>query len=319
MPKKTVGSRIVGVNSGVNLGAFAFGGDVYYLDPVDGLDGNDGKSPESAVKTLEVGYGKLRDGENDTLVVIGTATQINITGETGLTWSKSYTHLVGGTADFPGVGQRVKIVAPASLDATYVLQVTGNGCVFKNLNIQNENDAAEDSWAVYITGNRNYWENVFFNGMLSATAAARAGSGSLKLVCSDGENYFYRCTIGTNHQARTAANSELSLNAPSCEFKDCNFLSSTSGGGTAHFFVNIAGSASGAEPDYSIFRDCLFINNYQVTMTDAFTKTATGTHWVFMKGCLGEGFTGWSDTVAMIYSADPAPNNGFGLGTNPAA
>lgn len=318
MPRKTVGSRVASCQTGVGLGPFAFGGDVYFVDPVDGADGNDGKSPESAVKTIEVGYAKLRDGENDTLVIIGTATALNVTGSTGLTWAKNYAHLVGGTADLPGDGQRIRIVGSTSVDCTYVLQISGDGCVFKNLNIQQFNDSAEDAWCVYLTGDRCYFENVFFNGMLHATGSARAGSGSLKIVCSDGEHYFKNCTIGTIHMARTAANSELYLDAPSCKFEDCYFLSSTSGSGTGHFFINVVGPASG-EPYYTVLKDCIFINPYEVTMTDAITKTAAGTHWVMMKGCMGEGFTGWTDTAAALFSADPAPNNGFGLGLNPAA
>lgn len=319
MPRKTVGSRIASCQSGVNLGAFAFGGDVYFLDAVDGADGNDGKSPESAIKTIEVGYAKLRDGENDCLVIIGTGTACNVTSATGLAWEKSYAHLIGGTADLPGIGQRNKIIATASVDATYTMQISGDGCVFRNLNIQNENDSAEDSWAVYLTGDRCYFENVFFNGMLSTTAAARAGSGSLKIINGDGENYFKRCTIGTCNQARSTTNSELYINSSGCEFVDCSFMSSTTGSGTGHFFINAVKPGGAAQPSFTILRDCIFINLYEVTMTDAITVTGTGTHWVFMKGCMGEGFTGWTDTVTMLYSADPQPNNGYGLCTNPAA
>ena len=318
MPRKTVGSRVASCQTGVNLGPFAFGGDVYFVDPVDGADGNDGKSPESAVKTIEVGYAKLRDGENDTLVVIGTATAMNITSTTGLPWAKSYAHLVGGTADLPGEGQRARIIASTSVDSTYTMQITGSGCVFKNIQFYNANDTAEDSWAVYLTGDRCYFENCVFNGMMHATAAARAGSGSLKIVSSNGEHLFNKCTIGSIHMARTAANSELYLNSPSTKFHDCYFLSSTSGSGTGHFFINIAGPASG-EPHFSVLKDCIFVNPYEVTMTDAITKTGAGTHWVMMKGCMGEGFTGWTDTATALFSADPAPNNGFGLGINPAA
>lgn len=318
MPRKTVGSRVASCQTGVGLGPFAFGGDVYFLDPVDGADGNDGKSPESAVKTIEVAYNKLRTGENDTIVLIGTATAVNITGSTGLAWNKAYTHLVGGTADLPGSGQRARVVAGTSLDSTYTIQISADGCVFKNIQFYNANDTAEDSWAVYLTGDRCYFENVAFFGMMHATASARAGSGSLKMVCSDGENYFKNCTIGSIHMARTAANSELYLDAPSSVFEDCYFLSSTSGSGTGHFFINIAGPASG-EPYYTVLKNCIFINPYEVTMTDAMTKTAAGTHWMMMQNCMGEGFTGWSDTAAALFSGDPAPNNGFGLGVNPAA
>lgn len=322
MPKKTVGSRIAGVNPGVNLGTFAFGGNVYFVDPVDGLNGNDGLSPETAVADLETAYGKCRDGENDTVVIIGTATAVNITSTDGMTWSKNYTHLVGGTAPL-NVGQRARVIADTTDDAAYVLKITGDGCVFKNIQFYNDNDSAEDSDAVLLDGaDRCYFENCYFAGMANATAAARTGSASLTLGGTNAanENYFKKCAIGLRTVARGAATRELHLLKASWNtFEDCVFGITASSANAAFVYVDPSYNGLGT----NFFIRCKFINqstNWATTITDSFIINTAGTvytYYLVLEDCIFVGSTGIADTVTRVYGNGPAPNAGMYLSTNP--
>ena len=315
MPKKTVGSRIAGVNPGANLGPFAFGGDVYFADAVDGLDGNDGKSPETAVKSIEVGYGKLRDGENDVQVLIGTATAFNVTA--AFTWSKSFAHLVGGTGDLPGEGQRARVVGTTTVDPAVLFTLSGNGCVVKNIKFAQESDSASALCCVLVSGGRNYFENCMIAGMLHATPAADAAAYSLKIT--NEENHFKNCTIGADTIVRSAANTELWVASHRNSFDRCFFASNSVTSGK--FLVKI--DNTGGDLRYTRFRDCTFYNyttNYATGITDAFDMPASGsTHYVLLEGnCLFVGVgMGVADTVTRVYGAGAAANAGMFVATNP--
>src|ERR1700675_278085 len=88
------------------LAAMGFGttGNIYYVDGLNGLDGNNAQSPtqvqgqagQGPVKTLAAGYAFLREGRNDVLVVIGNGLasgSVRLTA--GFTWSKNAAHMVG--------------------------------------------------------------------------------------------------------------------------------------------------------------------------------------------------------------------------------
>src|SRR5208337_4004883 len=84
-------------------GLAATTGNVFYLDPVNGLDTNDGASPNAVqlsgghgpVQTLQAGYNLLRNGYNDVLVLIGNGQSSGSARITSFTWSKNAAHLVG--------------------------------------------------------------------------------------------------------------------------------------------------------------------------------------------------------------------------------
>ena len=176
-----------------------------------------------ALLTLAAAYAKCTDAQHDTILVLSGATALNPAA--ALDWAKSYTHLIGLSGNLPGVGQRSRIVGTAALDLAYLIDFQGSGCVVKNIQFFQGNDAASDSGAVIVSGSRNYFENCFFAGMGHATAAGRAGSYSLKLTGA--ENCFERCTIGLATMCRTAANTELWMTGE-CnrnQFRSCDIVS----------------------------------------------------------------------------------------------
>ncbi len=295
-------------------GLLPFGPDsrCFFVDPANGSASNDGLTPQTAVASVATAYAKTVSGKNDIVFFIGGATGDTLT--TALTWSNSYTHLIGLSSPLPGVGQRCRITGGATTDLTEVITVSGSGCIFANLQIANWTDADADSGALVVSGDRNVFYNCFIAGMGHATPAARAGSYSLSLTGD--ENFFERCSIGLDTITRAAANAELVVSGAAARnrFWDCDFLS----------FSDTAGHAAVKITDmdrYIEFYNCLFHNfstNWSQALTDAFLISETTTHHVILRGaCQFVGYTGIADTVTHVYGAGAAPNAGMFLSTNP--
>lgn len=121
-------------------------GRVYYVDPANGSDFNDGKTPRRALATIAAGYAKLTANRHDTLVYLAGATSASIVDT--LDWAKSYTHFVGIAAPVP-VAQRARIFNSGNTTAsTPLLKVSGSGCIFRNLYIFQGSAVATDRKSV---------------------------------------------------------------------------------------------------------------------------------------------------------------------------
>ena len=312
-------SRLVDLADGVLAGVGLVGtrGNVYYVDPANGNNANDGLSPEGAVASVSTAYAKTTTNNNDVVIFIGGPT--GDSPSAAITWSKSYTHLIGISGPLPGMGQRCRIVNAAANDLAVLFTLSGSGCIVKNIQFFDGKDSAADGACVLVSGSRNYFQNVFVAGMGDGTASGpstRAGSYSLKV--SGAENTFEDCTIGLDTIIRTAANAELIVSGARNRFVHCDIRSYSETAGK--FLVSV--DNSGGDLRDNIFDGCLFFNytaNWATGISDAFDMPAAGnTHYVILKDCqlVGVG-TGWGDTVTHIYGAGPAPNAGFGVSTNP--
>ncbi|MCU0503880.1 MAG: hypothetical protein MUC51_19340 [Anaerolineae bacterium] len=290
---------------------------VYIVDPANGSDSNPGTTFQAPLLTLAAAYAKCTTNQNDVVLLVGGPTALNPAA--AIAWAKDYTHLIGLSADLPGVGQRCRVVGTAALDLSYLIDFQGDGCIVRNVQFFQGNDAAADSGAVIVSGDRNLFENCFFAGMGHATAAARAGSWSLKLTGA--ENAFKRCSIGLASMARTAANTELWMTGE-CnrnKFIDCEFISWSVTAGK--FLVKLDASAV---PYTLQFENCLFNNLNSnngasgTALSNAISDAATPMHHIILRGdCPLVGVTGWADTVTYVYGAAPAPAAGYGVSVNP--
>lgn len=287
-------------------------GNVYFCDPTRGSDAGDGKTPSSAKATLTAAYNLTTANQNDVVIFIGGATADN--PSTAIAWSNSYTHLIGLSADLPGMGQRCRVVGTAANDLAQVITFSGNGCIVRNMQFFNGSDAAGAKGAAIVSGDRNEFTNVFFAGMGHATSGAEATAFSLKVTGS--ENHVRLSTIGLDTIVRSAANSELVVSGIRNSFYDCLFLSNSVTAGK--FLVKI--DNSGGDLRYTLFRDCLFHNyseNWATGITDVFDMPAGGsTHYVILQGnCMAVGVgAGWADTVTRLYHMLAAPATGGGVG-----
>ena len=282
-------------------------------------DQHSGTDPEYPMSTVLAAYNRTVSGQNDTVVVIGQATAYNQAAT--LVWANSYTHFVGVSAPLHGVGQRVRLVGTAAVDISPVLQITGSGCIFQNVQINNEHDAASDSGAVELTGDRCYFENVFFAGMVSGAAAARAGSFSLKLTGAH-ENLFENCTIGVDTVVRAAANAELIHEVGSSKntYENCNFYSAseTDGKFMVHFLTSVAPQG------LTSFRNCLFYNNsvnWAVEIDFCFNITGPqATYYIDVDtNCRLMGIEKWSNVNTHVYVYGAVAAAGTGIRQTPTA
>lgn len=284
---------------------------VYIVDPANGVDTNVGTKLSKPLKTVAAAYAKCVDGQNDVVLMIGGATADSPTA--AIVWAKNYTHLVGVSAPI-AMGQRCRIVNSAANDLAVLFTLSGSGCVVKNVQFYDGKDKAEDGACLLVSGERNYFENVFVAGMGHATPAGRAGS--YGVTVSGAENLFRDCEIGLDTVVRSAANSELIVSGARNRFVHCVIRSNTVTAGKFLVTVNAATDLRDV-----VFDDCLFFNyseNWAAGASNAIHVTGESTHWIILRGCqlVGNGL-GWADTVTHVYSDGAAPNAGFGISLNP--
>jgi len=231
----------------------------------------------------------------------GTADSVATT----IAWSKSYTHLVGLTPPFPGIGSRCRIVSTVAAPA---LTISGRGCIFANIQVQNTYAGA--SGGVLVSGPYNYFENVYFNGMNNASSANK--STSYCLTVTGAENYFKRCTIGSVQLAMSSTNAPLVIGNGANTFEECRIqhYSETSG----NFLVTLSAGTAGMSLIF--FDRCTFFNqsvNWASGSTDVFNIAQTGSHYVLLRDEIMIGCTSWADVVTHVYHTTAAPATGGGI------
>jgi len=265
------------LSNGVLAGLLLSGaqGDVFYCDPTNGNNANDGLSPDTAKANLKNAYDLTADNHNDVVCFIGGATADNPAA--ALVWSKSYTHLIGISSPVFGLGQRCRVVTLAATAVTPVITFSGSGCIVANMQFYNEKAAGSAAGCVIVTGLRNYFENVFFMSPVATDAA----SYSLKLGSS--ENVFVRCTIGQFTNPRTAASYGLWVHGAGVvsrnKFVECEFLSW--GYDATHCHV-LFDADMAAVPHVTWFENCLFQQNAtQLTQAIDDNSIAAGHQIVF--------------------------------------
>ena len=149
-----------------------FTGTFFYVNPATGADGNDGLTPATAVQSITTAFNKCTSGNNDVVYLIGDGTTAGTARiSSTLTWNKNATHLIGVCSPV-AISQRARISHAASAPTTAftpMVRVTGNGCLFSNIQIF-EGFAADTAVVTWEDqGNRNYYSNVQFAGMGNAT------------------------------------------------------------------------------------------------------------------------------------------------------
>ncbi len=231
------------------------GGNIYFLDPANGNDGNSGEIPAQAFASFEAGYAALTANQNDVLFYIAGSSGTNLTA--AVTWSKNYTHFIGLCAP-THAAQRARIFQLSTLTgASPLLTISATGCIFSNFYIfQGVNDATS-LINVSVTGGRNYFNNVHFAGGGHATQAINGGA-SLFLGAAE-ENTFEQCTIGvdTIDAATGMVGLLMDTEAHRNLFRNCMFRMRAGNSGAA--FVEVV-DGTGIDRD-TTFDNCMFINN----------------------------------------------------------
>lgn len=289
-------------------GAIVDVGKVFFLDPANGSDTNDGLTSTTALDTLTAAYAKCTSGKNDVIVLMGDgATTGTARVNAAFTWSKNATHLFGYASPVM-ISQRARI-APTSTTTAFTpfFTISGNGCVFQNIQWFHGFDTGTTSQInMVLTGSRNFFVNCHIAGMGDAASAQSAGSRSLKIGSSgSGENVFQNCTVGIDTVTRTAANASVEFTAATTRniFKGCVFPFMTSAATPLGFI----GTGSGNMDRFQLFDNCVFINaikSTSTTMTALGTLAASSGGLVLFKQCVLVGITDYGSdatTLAQLY------------------
>jgi len=265
-------------------GLAATTGNVYYVDPVNGLDTNDGQTPNSLavpsghgpVQTLQAGYNLLRNGYNDVLVLIGNGQASGSARlAAGFTWAKNAAHLVGVCAP-SAISQRARIApftGAAQAAFANLFTVSANGCLFSNLSwFHGFTVGIAASICVTVTGSRNAFVNCDIEGMGDAASATDAGSRSLLISGGGQENFFSHCNIGLDTVQRTGANAsvEIAGGGPRNIFESCTFPYWSSDGLQYALLAN----AAGALDRWVLLRNCAFISGLGTILAQLFHLAA---------------------------------------------
>jgi len=300
-------------------------GNIFYIDPINGLDTNAGTEQNNAFKTLTAAYAATTDNHHDVIVIVpggpGTGEPYATVETTSLTWSKNLTHLVGNVAGTP-LSSRAR-VSTATAGLSPFITISGQGNSFHN--VQFISNATTDYITVRVSSNRNFFENVHFANT-NAVAHDNAGAAALELYGAQ-ENYFVNCTIGADTVSRTAANANLRLTLGSDTvarnvFDGCIFPMMADA--DAPLFIKQPDSVG--MDRWNMFRGCQFINcigSTSTQQTNAFSVHATPGGLLVLQDCIKIGATGWSDNLTNVYllavSSNATYADGIGFAVNPSA
>ncbi len=231
----------------------------YYCDPDNGDNNLSGRTPGTAVASLVTAYGLTTAEQNDAVILIGDG---NTSGTARLTanldFSKDATHLIGiGAPGRQAKRQRISHASTAPTTNFILLTFSCQGSIFDNFGsfVGMAESADETSFAV--TGNRNYFGSVAFEGLGHTTVATRAGSEVMLLTGAE-ENRFVDCTFGLETIQRTGANATLRFQT-ACgrnSFEDCLFPMYA--GNTSPLWID-APAANAFNGSSQFFDDCRFI------------------------------------------------------------
>lgn len=337
------GLEVAGIPTQGISGAPMFTGNWYFVDAVNGNDGNTGAA-DSPMASVYNAYSKMVSGNNDVCVIVGSgstagtqrlsvanAALIDSTATTGtITWAKNACHLIGMTAPTM-VSQRARFAPPTGTytAATFgnsgnFFNVTAQGCYFANFSLFNGFSTGATGQICWIdAGGRNFYQNVDFGGMGDTDSSGSATSRSLKISGTVGENTFVGCNIGLDTITRSAANASLEFanGTPRNTFISCHFPFQTS----SATVLGIVGTGAACMDRWQKFDNCTFINNVKSTSTTMTVLTALSSAspggLILMKNCTLIGITDFGDTngLANTYVDGGAPTAATtGIGVNPS-
>jgi hypothetical protein len=280
----------------MGMGGIPFGPDskVIFVHTATGSDNNDGAEPNYAKASIEAGEDALVANRHDTLVYLSSPTANAMSA--AMVWDKSYTHLIGVAAP-TGMANRTRITwETGSVDASPLITISASGCIFKNFYVFHGIASATNLINVYVTGGRNYFENVHFAGGGHATQAVDGGASLLLDGLSCEENLFRHCTFGVDTIAAATGMAAVRMDG-TCHriiFEDCNFT--LYAGNAGAIFVEIVDS-SGIDR-YNIFKRCFFTNTSTTAMDTAFEIPAMGVPRVlYLIDCHLHGADDWDDNT----------------------
>lgn len=202
-----------------------------FVRPSTGSNGNDGKTPNRAVKTLAKALSLATADKNDVVYLIQESNTSSSTTDyqsSALDWNKDGVHLIGIN---PGglIGQRSRISNLSTADAITggLVIVSANNCLIQNIAIYQGGagtNPSAASIALLVSGDRNRIVNCAIQGIGDSELD---DSGSASLSVTGAENTIERCLIGLDTVIRSTATSEILMANARNYLIDCHVHSYT--------------------------------------------------------------------------------------------
>lgn len=298
-------SSVAAINAFLAAQGIITQGNVYWVRPTNGSDVNNGKSPATAVATVQAALALASPNQNDVVLLCAegnsaTATTSRYNGL--LDWNKDLVHLIGVNSG-PQFSSRSRIAFPSTYTgATDLFKVSANGCLIAGIEFFMGVASANPTGCMTVTGQRNHFLKCQISGM-GNSANDIASAYSLQLNGAQ-ENLFEDCVIGQNTVTLGAATNSVVLftnGVTRNTFRNCTFELYTSSA-TACLFLRSGATAMDRE---QTFQDCLFVNavpSGATALTHAFAVVA-GTS---PAGCIVlsgaktglVGASGWNSTAS---------------------
>lgn len=289
-----------GIYATPNLGgSMLTQGNVYFVKPYSGSDSKDGKTPDTAWKTLAHAQAVVVADQNDTVYMFqesNTGSKTTDYYSTNLAWAKDGVHLIGvATGPNLYMGQRAR-VSNLSTAASFanLFTLSANNCMI--CGIEFFQGAGSDTLSaaqtcVTISGNRNLIQNCQISGMGDTTMDY---TGSNSLTVSGLENCIKNCYIGLDTVIRGTSVTEVIIAAAATRniFEDCIFNTYTSG---ANFkMITFQGASSHT---LTVIKNCIVNNETNrtgvATTTGAIDPGSIAGHIVILGGAVAGFSAGW--------------------------
>jgi len=217
------------------LGAtpFANQGNVFYVRPRLGSDGQDGRTPQTAFKTLATALSKCVANQNDVVYLLAEGQSAADTTDyqaVALDWNKDNVHLIGIGSD-AFINQRSRIAQLSSVKTIEDLfTVSADNCVIQNISVFQgvASSTATSPRAMVVSGQHNHIVNCSISGN-GDTAGSTDTAGARSLAITGAENTFTHCYIGLDTVIRATQVAEVTVgDIARTIFEDCFFNTYTS-------------------------------------------------------------------------------------------
>ena len=218
---------------GPQIAGAANQGNVFYVRPRSGSDGQDGRTPLTAFKTLAVALAACTANQNDVVYLMAESNTAGNTTDyqaSALNWNKDAVHLIGVNCGV-SIGSRSRIAQLSTVKTIEdLVTVSANNCLIQGLEIFQgvASSTATSPRALVVSGQRNLIVNCQISGN-GDTGGSTDTAGARSLAVTGAENKFVGCYIGLDTVIRATQTAEVTIgNIARTIFEDCFFNTYTS-------------------------------------------------------------------------------------------
>lgn len=250
-------------------------GNVFFVRPRLGSDGNDGKSPQTAFASLTTALGACTANQNDIVYLMAEGNSASNTTtrlSAAFDWNKDGTHLIGVNAG-PMLGQRSRVAELSTVKTIEdMFTVSANGCYIANIEFFQgvATSTATAARAMVVSGQRNVIENCQISGN-GDLGGSTDDAGARSLAVTGSENLFKHCYIGLDTVIRATQTTEVSIATGARNiFEDCIINSYTS-------LSTFKAVTATSYDRFVIFKNCIFSAIQNITSAVAPTGAIANT------------------------------------------